>query len=110
MKRSDSVVPVERIEKTIFVIRGQKVILDADLAELYGVKTKILKQAVRRNIKRFPSDFMFEPKQRAFSALRLESHPFGAVPFFPAACCSEAEIPLSGLRGSERVKTDKKSS
>jgi phage regulator Rha-like protein len=44
----------------IYVIRGQKVMIDRDLAELYGVETKVLKQAVRRNIKRFPDDFMFE--------------------------------------------------
>jgi hypothetical protein len=52
-------VPVERIEKAIYLIRREKVMLDRDLAELYGVQTKILKQAVRRNIGRFPGDFMF---------------------------------------------------
>lgn len=53
-------VPVERIEKAILLVRGQKVMLDRDLAELYGVETRVLNQAVRRNIKRFPPDFMFE--------------------------------------------------
>ena len=53
-------VPVEKITAKIYLIRGQKVMLDRDLSELYGVQTKVLKQAVRRNIKRFPSDFMFE--------------------------------------------------
>ena len=53
-------VPAEQIEQAILLIRGQKVILDADLARLYVVKTKVLKQSVRRNIKRFPEDFMFE--------------------------------------------------
>ena len=48
------VVPVERITSKIYLIRGQKVMLDRDLAELYGVATKVLKQAVRRNSKRFP--------------------------------------------------------
>ena len=48
------------IEKMIYVIRGQKVMLDSDLAELYEVETKVLKRAVRRNIERFPHDFMFE--------------------------------------------------
>ena len=52
-------IPVERIESKIFVIRGQKVMLDRDLAELYGVKTFVLNQAVKRNSKRFPPDFMF---------------------------------------------------
>ena len=53
-------VPVERIANKIYLIRGVKVMLDRDLAELYGVETKVLKQAVRSNIKRFPGDFMFE--------------------------------------------------
>ena len=53
-------IPVERIEKAILLVRGQKVMLDRDLAVLYGVETRVLNQAVRRNIKRFPLDFMFE--------------------------------------------------
>lgn len=54
-----SLVPVEAVEKKIYMIRGQKVMLDRDLAELYGVETRALNQAVRRNIERFPEDFMF---------------------------------------------------
>ena len=50
----------ETIENRIFTIRGQKVMIDRDLAELYGVKTMVLNQAVKRNIKRFPNDFMFK--------------------------------------------------
>ena len=53
-------IPVERIEKAILLVRGQKVMLDKDLAVLYGAETRVLNQAVRRNIKRFPLDFMFE--------------------------------------------------
>ena len=53
-------IPVERLEKAIFLIRGQKVMLDRDLAELYGVETRMLNQSVRRNQERFPPDFMFE--------------------------------------------------
>lgn len=52
-------IPVERIEQAIYLIRGEKVMLDRDLARLYGVETKVLKRAVRRNLDRFPSDFMF---------------------------------------------------
>ena len=52
-------IPVERIENRIYLIRGQKVMLDRDLAELYGVPTFVLNQAVKRNLERFPSDFMF---------------------------------------------------
>ena len=55
-----SVIPVERIERAILLVRGQKVLLDRDLAELYGVATKVLNQAVSRNRKRFPDDFMFQ--------------------------------------------------
>jgi hypothetical protein len=51
--------PIERIERSILLIRGQKVMLDRDLAQLYGVETRALNQAVRRNIERFPADFMF---------------------------------------------------
>lgn len=53
------VVPLERITQAILVVRGQKVLLDAQLAQLYGVPTKALNQAVKRNIKRFPSGFLF---------------------------------------------------
>jgi ORF6N domain len=59
MPAEKSLVPVERIERLILLIRGQRVMLDADLASLYGVSTKALNQAVKRNLKRFPSDFMF---------------------------------------------------
>jgi len=52
-------VPQEMIENRIFLIRGQKVMIDHDLASLYGVPTKVFNQAVRRNIRRFPDDFMF---------------------------------------------------
>ncbi len=55
-----SLIPSERIERSILFIRGQKVILDRDLAELYGVQTMVLNQAVKRNKDRFPEDFMFQ--------------------------------------------------
>ena len=58
--------PAEVIEKKILLIRGQKVMIDADLAELYGVETKVLIQAVKRNIKRFPEGFMFELSKEGF--------------------------------------------
>ena len=55
-----SLVPLERIEKAILLIRGKKVMLDRDLAELYQVPTGVLNQAVKRNRNRFPEDFMFQ--------------------------------------------------
>ena len=60
MTDKKSIIPVERIENSILLIRGHKVMLDADLAELYGVPTKALNQAVKRNKDRFPQDFMFQ--------------------------------------------------
>lgn len=68
-------IPPERVERRILLIRGQKVLLDRDLAELYRVKTKAFNQAVRRNLDRFPDDFMFELTADEFS--NLKSH-FGA--------------------------------
>ena len=67
MTAKKSVIPLEQIEKRIFLLRGQKVLLSTDLAELYGVETKVLVQAVKRNLDRFPDDFMFQlsPKEPA---------------------------------------------
>jgi hypothetical protein len=59
-RKPQSVIPVERIASAIYLIRGQKVMLDRDLADLYGVETRTLIQAVKRNIERFPDDFMFQ--------------------------------------------------
>ena len=55
-----SIIPVERIEASIYLIRGEKVMLDRDLASLYGVSTKAFNQAVKRHARRFPADFMFQ--------------------------------------------------
>jgi hypothetical protein len=60
MEGQMSLIPVERIERAILSIRGEKVMLDSDLAEIYGVPTKVLNQAVKRNLDRFPEDFMFQ--------------------------------------------------
>ena len=67
-----AVVPTEIIISKIVILRGEKVLLDRDLAELYGVKTKALKQAVRRNIRRFPDDFMFELTKEEFEDWRSQ--------------------------------------
>lgn len=68
---SNLAIPQERIERRILLIRGEKVMLDADLAELYGVETKVLNQAVRRNIERFPGDFMFQLSAEESENLRF---------------------------------------
>ena len=65
----DSLIPLEQIEKKIYLIRGLKVMLDKDLALFYGVTTKALNQAVQRNIDRFPQDFMFKLTVEEMDAL-----------------------------------------
>ena len=67
-----TLVPIESIISKIVFLRDEKVLLDRDLAELYGMKTKVLKQAVRRNIKRFPDDFMFELTKEKFENWRSQ--------------------------------------
>lgn len=66
-------VPDEIIMNQIYYVRGQKVMIDADLAELYQVETKQLKRQVRRNEDRFPGDFMFELSQEEYSSLRSQN-------------------------------------
>ncbi len=65
-----SLVPIEVIEKKILLINGQKVMLDSDLSALYGVTTKRLNEQVRRNLKRFPADFIYQLSQEEFESLR----------------------------------------
>ena len=67
-----SIVPLEHVVSRIFLVRGQKVMLDADLADLYGVTTKRLNEQIKRNIDRFPSDFMFQLNAREHDSLRSQ--------------------------------------
>ena len=67
------IVPLERIAASIRIIRAQKMLLDADLASLYGVETKVFNQAVRRNIERFPEDFMFHLTPEEAESLRSQT-------------------------------------
>jgi len=69
---SSSIIPLERIERRILLVRAQKVMLDADLAELYGVETKSLIRAVGRNASRFPVDFMFQLSDKKFRDSRYQ--------------------------------------
>lgn len=71
-KKADSIVPTERIRQCIYVIRKQKVMLDKDLAALYGVATKRLNEQVQRNLDRFPSDFMFQLNDEEAKILRSQ--------------------------------------
>jgi hypothetical protein len=65
-KKTDKIIPIQQVEGLIYLIRGQKVMLDSDLAALYTVATKVLNQAVRRNRERFPEDFMFQLSEEEF--------------------------------------------
>ena len=73
LMNQSGLIPVERIEKSIHLIRGEKVMLDRDLAALYEVTTKALNQAVKRHQKRFPSDFMFQLTKEESVSIRLRS-------------------------------------
>ncbi|MFQ5998738.1 MAG: ORF6N domain-containing protein [Candidatus Bathyarchaeia archaeon] len=72
MRSSKVFVPVERIERSILLIRGRKVMLSTHLAELYGVEPRVLVQAVKRNINRFPDDFMFQLSKKEFTNLKSQ--------------------------------------
>ncbi|MDQ1362749.1 MAG: hypothetical protein QG652_609 [Pseudomonadota bacterium] len=72
-KKTKSLIPPERIEGLILLIRDQKVMIDADLAQLYDVETRVLVQAVKRNRQRFPDDFMFQLTAEEFAALRSQT-------------------------------------
>lgn len=105
MANAQSIVPVERIEKSILLIRGQKVMLDKDLADLYGVKTKVLNQAVTRNLKRFPDDFMFCLTRQEVA--NLKSHfvtsSWGGTRKLPRVFTEQGVAMLSSVLRSERA-------
>ena len=106
MVSTHSLIPVERIEKAILLVRNQKVMLDADLAELYGVQTKILVRAVKRNIGRFPSDFMFQLSKEEFDDLRFHfgtSSDWGGRRYRPYAFTEQGVAMLSSVLRSQRA-------
>ena len=100
-----NVVPTEVISSKIYLIRKHKVMLDRDLAELYGVETKVLKQAVRRNIKRFPEDFMFVLTKDEFVILRSQivTSSWGGSRYNPMAFTEQGVAMLSSVLNSERA-------
>lgn len=65
-------IKLDQIQSKIYLIRGYQVMLDSDLAELYGAETKVLNQSVRRNLKRFPDDFMFQLTKDEYEALKSQ--------------------------------------
>lgn len=91
------------IQSKIYEIRGQKVMLDRDLAELYQVETRVLNQAVKRNIKRFPSDFMFQVTEDEFEILKSQFviSSWGGVRKLPFAFAEQGLAMLSGILNSD---------
>ena len=96
---------IQYIENKIYEIRGQRVMLDRDLAELYDVPTKALNQAVKRNIKRFPPDFMFQLSREEFENLRSQivTSKWGGTRTMPHAFTEQGVAMLSGLLHSDRA-------
>ncbi len=109
MTKTDSLIPIERIASQIYLVRSQKVMLDRDLAALYGVETRALNQAVTRNRSRFPEDFMFRLSWEEYRALRsqnviLESSGRGRHrKYTPRAFTQEGVAMLSGVLRSKRA-------
>jgi len=98
--------PIERVERAILVIRGEKVMLDADLADLYGVETKRLVEAVKRNLDRFPEDFMFQLTKKEHDHLRSQSatsSSWGGRRYPPYAFTEQGVAMLSSVLRSKRA-------
>jgi hypothetical protein len=91
----------------IYLIRGHKVMLDRDLAELYGVETKVFNQSVKRNHKRFPSDFMFELTQQEFDSLRSQfvtsKQGRGGIRYLPSVFTEQGVAMLASILNSEKA-------
>jgi hypothetical protein len=105
---ASAIIPAERIQQCIYFVRKQKVMLDSDLAKLYGVETKALVRAVKRNIERFPDDFMFQlTKQEYDGFLRCQigaSKPgSGGRRYLPYAFTEQGVAMLSSVLASKRA-------
>jgi len=99
------IIPVENIVNKIYVFRGVKVMLDRDLADLYGVETRILNQAVKRNLNRFPLDFMFQLNKIEFENLISQSviSSWGGVRKLPYVFTEHGVLMLSSVLNSEKA-------
>jgi phage regulator Rha-like protein len=100
-----AIVPLELIEKKILLISGQKVMLDSDLAELYGVETKALVRAVKRNSERFPDDFMVQLTKEEFDNLKCHfgTSRWGGRRYLPYAFTENGVAMLSSVLNSNRA-------
>ncbi len=103
----NEIIPIENVEKRILMVRGHKVLIDKDLAELYGVETKVLIQAVKRNIDRFPSDFMFQLNNQEVVRLRSQfvtsKSGRGGRRYLPYVFTEQGVAMLSTVLKSERA-------
>ena len=97
-----SILPDETIINKIYLIREQKVMLDKDLAEMYGIEVRVLNQSVKRNIDRFPKDFMFIPTQKEFQSLKSQFviSSWGGIRKLPTAFTEQGVAMLSGVLNS----------
>jgi hypothetical protein len=104
-KGIESTLPDEKIIKKIYIIREQKVMLDFDLADLYEVETNYLKRQVRRNIERFPEDFLFELSAKEFKDLRSQfgTSSWGGTRYSPMAFTEQGLAMLSGVVNSGKA-------
>jgi len=102
---NNTLIPDEVIMKKIYLLRGSKVMMDRDLADLYEIETKQLKRAVRRNISRFPKDFMFELSPEEFDNLRSQfgTSSWGGPRYVPMAFTEHGVIMLASVLNSERA-------
>lgn len=106
MAEVKSLVSIERVEQHILLLRGHKVILDSNLAELCGVETKVLNRAVKRNLDRFPEDFMFQLNSEELASLRCQfgtSSSWGGRRYPPYAFTEQGVAMLSSVLTSKRA-------
>lgn len=107
MEETQALVQAERIERVILVLRGERVILDSEIALLYGVETKVLVRAMKRNLSRFPRDFMFQLTGEEAEFLRCQSGTSkkgrGGRRYLPYAFTEQGVAMLSSVLNSDRA-------
>ena len=104
-KKQDILVPDDIIMNKIYYLRGQKVMLDKDLAELYGVETKVLVRAVKRHLDRFPNDFLFQLDNKEVTILRCQigTSSWGGLRYLPYAFTEQGVSMLSSVLQSKKA-------
>jgi len=115
-RKANNIVPVQQVESLIYLLRGQKAMLDSDLAALYGVEARVLNQAVKRNLTRFPDDFMFQLSKEEFALLMrsqiVTASPAGSSQTVMTSAKTSKNTNKSGssqsLRSSQIVMTSRR--